>query len=180
MLFGETGISAKELAHKLVSGVLNKMGNDAPPCRGGGKVMWTAEVKAILHEIGTTLKYTNLCEWCSLDMIWWCMSTQRLILAAESEMAANPVAVEDDFEKLSVFKCPLKLLVFCADVDRVKENAERYLQVLAQHVKGEEYLLVGFTASGPRCFLFKVPGDGKLDKVRFDEFKLSDAVLTAA
>lgn len=173
MLFGEAAITAKELAEKLVSGVLKKMGTGSePPCSGGNKTMWTVQVKAVLIEIGTTFKYTSLCEWCSLDMIWWCMSTQRLILVAESEMATNPDAIETDFEKLSVFKCPLKLLVFSREVERVKENAESYLRVLTQHVKDEEYLLVGFTASGPRCFLFKVPNDGKVDKVKFDELRL--------
>jgi hypothetical protein len=180
VLFGGAGISAKDAAERLVSQVLHRLGADAqPPCVGDPKTIWTLTVKAVLQEMGTSLKYTNFCEWCLIDFIWWSMPTQRLILAAESEMAKSPDAVETDFEKLSVFKCPLKLLVFSADVDRVKENAEGYLQLFAQHVEGEEYLLVGFTASGPRCFLFKVPHDGKLDKAEFNEFQLSRTVLAA-
>lgn len=107
-------------------------------------------------------------------------SPERMVLAAESEMASHIDGVEDDFEKLPSFKCPFKLLVFSTDVEGVKKNAEGYVQLFGQHVQDEEYLLVGFTASGPRCFLFKVPHDGKLDKVTFDEFKLSEAVLRAA
>jgi hypothetical protein len=178
VLFGEAGISAKEIGERLVSEVLKRMGADAKACRGGSREMWNVEVNSVLHNIGKGLGY-DAYPWL-LDLIWWSMPTQRMILGVESEMDKHVESIAEDFEKLPVFKCPLKLLVFSAEADAVKGMAENYLQMFTQHVKGEEYLLVGFTASGPRCFLFPVPLDGKLDKVRFDELKLSKAVLRAA
>lgn len=139
--------------------------------------MWTLEVKSVLHNIGKDLGY-DAYPWL-LDPIWWSMPAQRMILALESEMDKHVETIEEDFQKLPVFKCPLKLLVFSAEADAVKRMTEDYLQIFTQHVEREEYLLVGFTASDPRCFLFKVPYDGKLDKVTFDEVKLSKAALLA-
>ena len=92
-----------------------------------------------------------------------------MVLAVEAELDTSTKAIEDDFQKLSVFKCPLKLLVFTGDADRTTDMAERYLKSLTQHVKGEEYVLVGFTESNPRCFLFRVPNDGRINDVQFQE-----------
>src|SRR5580658_4967084 len=142
MLFGKPEVGAKELAEKLVGDVLTKMGAAPPPCRGGSREMWNIEVKAVLHELGSSYHY-DAYPWL-LDLIWWSMSSQLMMLAVESEMDGHVGAIEEDFQKLPVFKCPLKLLVFSADADAVKKMAENYLQLLTQHVKDEEYLLVGF------------------------------------
>ena len=53
--------------------------------------------------------------------------------------------------------------------------AESYLQRFTQHYAGEAYILIGFTASGPRCYLFSVPEDGKQEKVKFTELPLRNA-----
>jgi hypothetical protein len=181
MSFGKEGITSKELAKKFVFGVLKAMAtNPKPPCDGGSKPMWNVAVRSVLQDIGTNLGHETYLEWCRLDVMWWGKSPERMVLVVESEMAKNADGIEKDFEKLPSFKCPFKLLAFSADVEAVKKNAAHYLQLFAQHAKDEEYLLVGFTALGPRCFLFKVPQHGKLDKVKFDEFHLSKAVLMAA
>jgi len=186
MLFGKADITAKELAEKLVSGVMSKMGSYPPPRDGGKRPKWTRAVKAVFHEMGSTLGYDNWPEWCSLDCLWWTnakdKSKDSLVLVAESELENNVNGVENDFLKLRLFKCPLKVLVFSADVDEVKRMAETDLQLYEQHVSREEYLLVGFTASGPRCFHFEVPQgkNGKLNKVVFKEFRASRAASMAA
>ena len=178
MIFGEIGISTGEFAQKFVSqlqsNVQNTMGsNTKPPCSGGNKTMWTSAVTQVLAGLGSSLGYEAY-PW-MLDLIWWSNKQQRMVLAVESEFNNSLRAIEDDFQKLTVFKCPLKLLVFSADAQQMKSRAETYLQLLTQHVKDEEYLLVGFTVSGPRCFVFKVPHDGKLERVEFQEMKLSKA-----
>lgn len=180
MPFAKLGTTAKQVAEKFVSEVLERMGADAkPPCRGGNKELWTVEVKSALHKMGRSQGY-DAYPWL-LDFIWWCKATERLILAAESEMDGNIASIADDFQKLPVFKCPVKLLVFSADTDATKKMAEEYLQLFAQHVKDEEYLLVGFTDSGPRCHYFRVPRDGKLEeKVQFEELKIAKSAAKAA
>jgi hypothetical protein len=98
-------------------------------------------------------------------------------LAVESEMDKSVGAIEEDFEKLSVFKCPVKLMVCSSDPENIKGMAERWLVKLTQHVKDEEYVLIGFTASGPRCFSFRVPSNGALKEVTFSEIQLSMSAL---
>ncbi|MGH9494179.1 MAG: hypothetical protein ACRD3B_04210 [Candidatus Sulfotelmatobacter sp.] len=171
----EEPISAKELAKKFVSGVLKEMVADPrPPCDAGSKPVWNVEVKHVLRHMGRRFGYITYLEWASLDVMWWAKSPERMVLAAESEMANSPDSVEADFEKLPSFKCHFKLLAFSTDVETVKKNAEDYLQLFGQHVQGEEYLLVGFAASGPQCLHFQVPHDGKLGTVSFDELRFSN------
>ncbi|MGA8491391.1 MAG: hypothetical protein WB711_13275 [Terriglobales bacterium] len=168
----EKAITARLLAEQLVSGVLKAMASDPkPPCDGGSKPMWNVAVRSVLRDMGTNFGYRTYLEWCRLDVMWWGKSPERMMLVAESEMASHIDGVEDDFEKMPSYKCPFKLLVFSTDVEGVKKNAEGYLQLFGQHVKDEEYLLIGFTASGPRCPYFKVPTDGKLDRVEFTELR---------
>jgi hypothetical protein len=176
MLFGEAGITCKELAEMLVGKVFKELGSDTrPPCNGGDKTDWTCAVRRALKKIAETLHYDTLSEHWRLDVTWWAdcegRSRDALILVAQSEWG-DAGDVENDFVKLRSFKCPVKLLVFSGDVDEVKRRAENDLRPHEQHVNGEEYLFVGFTASGPRCFCFKVPHDGKLKGS--EEFKWQD------
>jgi hypothetical protein len=155
MLFGELGITSAKLAEEFVSGVLNRLkatdaGTD-PPCSGGNRAKWTEAVEAVLKELGNKHGYDRTYRWL-LDFIWWSDKPQRLGLAVESELDNSIGNIEEDFQKLSVFKCPLKLMVFSADPEETKSMAERNLQVLTQHVKGEEYLLIGFTANWTTLF----------------------------
>jgi hypothetical protein len=183
MQLNEERITANELAGKFVSAVLKTMALNAtptPPCAGGNRPLWNVAVRSVLQELGAGFGYTTFLEFCTLDLMWWGKSPERMVLAVESEMANNPDAVENDFEKLPSYKSRFKLLAFSADVEAVKKNAEGYLELFGQHAKNEEYLLVGFTPSGPRCFHFPVPNDGKLERISFKELQLSNDALRAA
>ncbi len=177
MLFGELGITSGELAEQFVSGVLKLMGADTkPPCSGGSRPAWNAAVKTVLEELGKRHGYDQTYAWL-VDLVWWSTKPERMGLVVESEMDKSAGAIEDDFEKLSVFKCPVKLMVCSSDPVNIKGVAERCLVKLAQHVKDEEYLLIGFTASGPRCFSFRVPTNGALEEVAFSELQFSMSAL---
>ena len=137
MLFGELGITAAKFAEEFVAGVLKRMctGDNKPPCAKGGRALWTTAVKDTLKELGNKLGYDHTYDWL-VDFIWWSTKPERLGLVAESEWDESD---EDDFQKLPVFKCPHKLLVFSSDdPEEKKQMAERYLQTLTQHVQKEE------------------------------------------
>jgi len=180
MLFGELGITSMKLAEEFVSGVLATMRiidkTATPPCSGGSRPIWNGVVTDVLAKLGNKYGYDRTYPWL-VDFIWWSDRPPRMGLAAESEFDRRVTVIEDDFEKLCVFKCPIKLMVFSSDAEDTKTMAERYLQALTQHVKGEEYLLIGFTALGPRCFLFRVPNDGPVAQVNFSELQLSRPVV---
>jgi len=113
-----------------------------------------------------------------LDFVWWSRQngTEQMVLAVESEMDKRVgKEIEPDFQKLPSFKCPLKLLVFSADVGDTIKMAEHYLQKFTQHIDGEKYLLVGFVDPHPQCWWFSVIGNGRLesDTVEFVEIQLS-------
>jgi len=174
MLFGELSVSSRVLADEFVSGVFAKLGeNCEPPCSGGAKGPWTKAILEVLDDLGRIHGYEERYERWLVDYIWWSKKPEHLALVVESELEKTGAAVLDDFYKLPVFKCPLKMLVFSADAEEVRRVIEEHLRVLTQHVEGEEYLLVGFTIPGPRCFHFKVPSNGRLDKVQFSELPLS-------
>ncbi len=66
--------------------------------------MWNVVVRTVLQDLGTSLGCKVDLEWCRLDVMWWGKSLERMVLAAESEMA-DAGSVEDDFEKLPCYKC---------------------------------------------------------------------------
>jgi hypothetical protein len=180
VLFGNSKIAADDLVRRLVPGVLERLRRNGRhlevPC-SGNRTKWTLAVKQTLLEIGDELGY-QCYDWL-LDFIWWSKEedAERMILAVESELDQRvEKEVEPDFEKLMAFKCPLKLLVFCAKVDETKKMAKRCLDRFTQHIKGEEYVFVGFAApQQPLCFKFKVLRDGQSlpDDVKFSEITLS-------
>jgi hypothetical protein len=180
MLFGELRITAADLAEKLISNVLKEMGRDGDnlPHSGGKRRKWTKKVQDVLKKLGEKLGYKHTYPWL-VDLIWWDMESQSLAMAVECEWSPPMKGEEDDFEKLTVFKCPLKLFVFSTrDAQEIKRMAQRYLKLRTQHVKDEEYLLIGFTPTGPRCFWFKVPFNGKLKRVHFSELPLRASART--
>jgi hypothetical protein len=170
-------ITSAKFAEELIAGVLKEMGATActPPCSGGSRRAWTEAVRQALTELGKRYGYETY-GWL-VDFIWWSKSPERLGLVVESEWDESD---EDDFQKLPVFKSPLKLWVFSSDHEQAKSMAEHYLKTLTQHVKGEEYLLIGFTRSGPHCLSFKVPADGTLERVNFSEVRLARSVSNAS
>ena len=171
MLFGEAGSTARGLAEKLLLELRSELGDDfnKPPCSYGNRTLWTRALIAVLSKMGCGLEYKTY-PWL-LDYVWWCNKTERMVLAVESELDPCSGLIEDDFQKLPSFKCPLKLFVFSTkDTEGVKQMAEGYLRCFGQHVKDEEYVLLDFTGTGPRCFWFRVPSDGALATVIFKEF----------
>ena len=174
--------TAESFAEEFVSAMRARMGEEKAPCANGSRENWTCEVKSALHEMGRKRGYDGY-PWL-LDFIWWAKD-QRMMLAAESEFG-NVDEVEDDFEKLPSFKCPRKLLVFTGDerkAEQTKRNAETYLRQFGEHASGEEYLLIGITEFGVRCFCFKVPegrnGHLKYEEVNFIPIKFANPILHA-
>ena len=171
-------INARDIAEKFVQGVLKEMDGAKPPCIGGNKTKWTRAVKKVLGRLAEAPIYAPY-PWL-LDFVWWSRKndTEQMVLAVESEMDKRVrTQIEPDFQKLSSFKCPLKLLVFSANVEDTKKMAEDYLRKFVQHIDGEEYLLVGFVKPYPRCLWFRVSGNGRLEPnaVKFVEIELSKA-----
>lgn len=150
MTFGQAEVDATELAHQLVAGVPEEV-KKKPPCTGGSRKEWTDVIVTVLKDLGERRGYSAY-PWL-LDLIWWSRTPERMVLAVESELDPGAKAIEDDFQKLPVFKCPLKLFVFTGDAERTKNMAEAYLQSFTQYAMEEKYLFVGFTASGPTSFL---------------------------
>jgi hypothetical protein len=114
-----------------------------------------------------------------LDVVWWCrqgepVTTEFMALAAEIEWAsfwwgspgeslANHVRdrVGEDFGKLTVVKCPIKLMIFCTDKSGTERSHEpmqqvvlaeidRYLKPYAHHLPGEVYVFFDVASDGHR------------------------------
>jgi hypothetical protein len=171
MLFGDARITPPDLAEGFVSGVVREMSRDGeqPPYSGVSRTNWTRAVLGVLKELGNGKGFSGCYPWL-VDFIWWDRNSEHMALAAESELSPAANEIADDFQKLTVLKCPLKLFVFRGDAEKTKSMAEQYLKSRSQHVKDEEYLLVGFTDLRPRCFFFTVPNDGNLqERVQFSE-----------
>jgi hypothetical protein len=175
MLLGEPRITSNELAEKFVSGVFKEMSRDGDQVISELSLSkWTGTVFRVLDQLGSSLGYDHRYPW-RVDFIWWDTKSEELALAVESELSPSLRAIEEDFQKLTVFKCPVKLFIFKGDVEKTKRSAEHYLQKRCQHVKDEEYILIGFS-SRPRCFFFRVPHDGRMqgqEIVQFSQLRLS-------
>ena len=80
-------------------------------------------------------------------------------------MENYPLHAGEDFEKLLVFKAPLKLMIFATPKDDpwveepVIETINGYLLGYKHHVLGEKYLVLDF-ASKPKCWIVEVSGNG--------------------
>lgn len=161
----------KSFVGEFVSRVRAEIRNATPPCAGADRTPWTEAIKnRVLKPMGCVRGHDSY-EWDKLlDWVWWSKKKgEELVLAVESELGTL-AEVEQDFQKLPSFKCPRKLLVFSTDPDKTKAMAEDYLQTFTQNVAAEQYVLVGFTERGTRCFFYSVPANGKpLVKVTFKE-----------
>src|SRR4029077_20841137 len=127
MLFGELGMTSAKLAEEFVSGVLATIRNfdktAKPPCSGGSRPRWSRVVKDVLANLRKKHGYDRTYLWL-VDFIWWSDNPQRMGLAVESELDPSVRVIEDDFQKLCVFKCPVRLMVFSSDVKDTKKMAE--------------------------------------------------------
>lgn len=165
----------RSFAEKFVSGVLATVPDAKPPCSGGERPPWTAAIKQVLRQMGSNEGHEAYAWEPLLDFIWWSRRDggEEMILAVESELDKDVIGqIAQDFQKLPSFKCKRKLLIFSADPEETRLMAESYLRKFTQHCAEEEYVLIGFTASGPRCYLYSVPNDGKQDKVKFTPLQL--------
>jgi len=152
---------------------------------------WTRAVKARLAELGKNKLKLLVSpdplifqgEYL-LDFIWQKPAPcADLLLACESEWG-DCGSVCEDFEKLMHVKAPLKLMIFCAgdhekDFSKIRKGIEsKYMAEFTQHLEGEKYILLEFTAQpqGVHGYEFIVPPTrGRLDAVRFHEFPLSSS-----
>ena|ERR1700730_5917708 len=98
MQFGETKISAVDLARNVAAGVPVKVRNVGadirPPCSGGSRTEWNKAVKDVLKEMGMP-EYDGY-PWL-LDFVWWCRNPEQMVLAVEAELvqAVNFTKDED-------------------------------------------------------------------------------------
>jgi hypothetical protein len=149
--------------------------------------IWTSEVKTYLADIAQEIAeeraplalqtiYTKSAPGVSeflLDLVWWCkrgedFREEFMALAVEVEWASwwslksMTAAIGADFGKLTVVKCPLKLMVFCTDKDKktgtherwqknILNEIERYLNSYSHHIPGEHYILLDTASDGNRC-----------------------------
>jgi hypothetical protein len=161
----------KTFCTDFVSRVMAEVGPDrTPPCAGGDHTPWTDAIYKALEQMGKQ-QHCEVYPWL-LDRVWWSREGGRetMVLGVESELDSSFPKIEEDFQKLPSFKCPRKLLVFSANPDETKNMVATYLQHFTQNVAGEQYILIGFTTSGPRCYFYHVPADGKpQERVSFKE-----------
>jgi hypothetical protein len=139
-------------------------------------------VKGTLSQMGQKREfhaYPRKCDGnqeCMWDASWWLESETglRLALAAESEWGKS-ADVKDDFEKLLVAKCPLKLLITDSrdKVAGMKDRLERSLRHYRDHVEGELSVWIDLKGSlrrgELRAFEYKANKSGSDETAAFEE-----------
>ena len=145
--------------------------------------VWTTEVKRYLaqiaqeiveerDDISIEILYTNRTPkiveflW---DVVWWCRretdkKEEFMALAVECEWGSGwrlEACVGEDFSKLTVAKCPLKLMIFCTELNRttgthesqqtiVLNEIDRHLKFYSHHMPGERYIFLDTATDGNR------------------------------
>jgi len=194
MVFGESPVTLEQLAKELrvripqlASALTNKE--------------YTRAAKQALTQIGDSL---NLRTYCTnrqrgtkeflLDLVWWkdAPDEQRAVLAVESEwgnprdqgIGSRADQVTEDFKKLLAFKAPMKLMLFSADNqemrDAIHAEIQRYLRRFAQHVKGEEYLFMEFAESNCYSYTWTPNQDGRCVNTRLEPLDDASAKVVSA
>lgn len=156
-------IELTDLTKQLIEGVQKRT---RLPWTKGENTVWTAAVKDTLSEIAKALSpryeaiYTTkgVSEFL-VDLVWWDrQGGEGAVLALECEWYyeryGNPAKyvqeVGVDFEKLLVFKAPLKIMIFSSfksstDISAaVLVEIEKYLKRYKHHIPGERYLILDF------------------------------------
>jgi hypothetical protein len=191
-------IDPVELVNELVK-LINGLAADQ---RKATNPIWTLKVKEFLYEIGNKRKvevlYSDSKKGVSeylLDVIWWCRRNsgkrrvEFLALAAEVEWSGWGPAkgalrddwvknrVGEDFGKLTIVKCPLKLMVFCTDEcgagkshqsmqKIVFAEIDRYLKPYSHHIPGEHYIFIDVATDGNVfAWIRKVSPNGVLGRL---------------
>ncbi len=183
MIFGDTPLRPQELVEVLeleVAEVAKTIGARLLSRDKDSNTVWTLALKTVLMSLAE--RHSCLC-FCSsrehhksefmLDFVWWehTPDFDRAVLGRESEWG-NPRFTERrheevaaDFEKLLSFKAPMKLLVFEAKSETMRENIHaeirKYGTRFAQHVKGESYIFVEFSGGTCKSHSYEVKADGR-------------------
>ncbi len=148
--------------------------------------VWTQAIKVQLAEMarerGFHPIYTDAANKKSefiLDEVWWQedKSGTSAVLGIESEWG-NPRdkncdsragCVGNDFEKLLQFKAPMKLMIFTADNLEMRLAIhgllQQYMRRFRQHVAGELYVLIEFSAGQCLSYVSRVERDGLNDLI---------------
>lgn len=138
---------------------------------------WSKKIKEVLRKLGKRNGYLVYPDpekkdgaWL-LDLIWLDRKTGAIRLAVESELGKEGEVLYD-FQKLLCIKAPLKIMIYYVDKKPFVKEFEDYIKDFDQHVRGERYLLIEF-APGPtdRAYLYEVRKHGRLDKVKFLDFR---------
>jgi len=164
-MFTEQPIDPSSLLSQLVAGVDQRT---KLPYQEGENKTWTRAVKETLKYIGERppLNFTSLFtdkekeeREFLLDFVWWdSREGQGAALAAECEWRFPPrvspndykLLVAEDFDKLLVFKSPVKLMIFGSEPehkdmqDSILDELRGYLRRYKDHIAGETYLFLDF------------------------------------
>ena len=93
--------------------------------------------------------------------------------------------VADDFEKLLQFKAPVKLMVFTADNSEMRGQRsmkllQRYLRRFRQHVAGEVYVFVEFSAAQCFSYTVEIQQDGRNALLRLNPMNIESELASEA
>ncbi|PYP91221.1 MAG: hypothetical protein DMG65_08610 [Candidatus Angelobacter sp. Gp1-AA117] len=174
MIFGDALISIEELCEELRRRIPELAVDDSNRA-------YTMAVKEALAEVAEALDLRMFCTDSDrktkeflLDFVLWSdkPGEQKSVLAVESEWGKpgdknvknRADQVVEDFEKLLVFKAPLKLMLFQADDEGMRRaihnGLREYLTTFAQHVKGEQYLFMEFSHGHCYSYTWAASNDG--------------------
>ncbi|HEX3153101.1 MAG TPA: hypothetical protein VHV32_00680 [Candidatus Angelobacter sp.] len=179
MIFGTLSIHPSEFIATINAKATEVVRSRDPEERN---TAWTHAVKQALAAMGRDLGFEpffsdpqNKRSEFMLDLVWWKQDQDGAwaALGVESEWGNPRVrdckvragCVADDFEKLLQFKAPVKLLTFTADNNEMRRSIhdmlQRYLRQFCQHVAGEMYLFIEFSAG--QCFshICEIKRDGR-------------------
>ena len=165
-IFDNDPIEPLELLRALVAQVKEHDGGRT--WHHGENTEWTSAVREGLKKIASGLQAKTICVYSGfapggreflLDIVWWSeIGGQGASLACECEWywwrsfrpANYPLHVGEDFEKLLVFKAPLKLVIIATPKDYLEiqqaviDEINKYLAGYKHHVAGEKYLVLDF------------------------------------
>ena len=174
-MFGPLPIEPQELIQQLVTEVTSRVSGN---WSSKENTTWTLAVKEALKLIATRHSKTAKCFYTRaepgmreflLDVVWWdndaasfaCECEWQFARFSNSEQYA--IAVGEDFEKLLVFKAPLKLMIFASSDSEIQQNIleeiKRYYSGYQHHVDGEVYLILDF-APTPKVWIARVDRNG--------------------
>ena len=145
------------LANEVVASI---KGINIQNLRDKGDGAWTVAIKGALIDLGQkhdyqicTSSFPDECEseWL-YDLVWYRKAPsghlREIGLILESEWAKKVKGIQDDFEKLLVAKCPIKVMVFQdfkdTTVEQIWSLLETGIRTFESEPTKDRYILVGF------------------------------------